>query len=138
MLANDTDTDGGPKAIASTTEPAHGEVAVSAPGDSLTYRPDPDYCGADSFTYTLNGGSTADGLDHRRLSRSRHGHRRSDDQPGPQPDFDSSVDDYYVRCGEEPVQVAAEVAQGYSLSVDGQAPATGRRSVGAVAGGAGI
>ena len=57
VLANDTDPDGGPKAIASATDPPHG-VVVSAPA-SLTYKPDAGYCGPDSFAYVLNGGSTA-------------------------------------------------------------------------------
>ncbi len=63
MLANDTDVDGGPKTIASATQPANGTVVVTGDGQSLTYEPDPNYCNdggpTDDFTYTLNGGSTA-------------------------------------------------------------------------------
>ena len=65
VLANDTDPDGGPKTIASATQPAHGTVAVAPDNLSLTYTPNPDYCNSnppastDDFTYTLNGGSTA-------------------------------------------------------------------------------
>ncbi len=65
VLANDTDTDGGPKTIASATQPAHGTVAVAPDNLSLTYTPNPGYCNSDppastdDFTYTLNGGSTA-------------------------------------------------------------------------------
>jgi hypothetical protein len=59
VLANDTDIDGGPKSIASKTNGAHGTVAVTGGGSGLTYQPEPGYCGPDSFTYTLNGGSTA-------------------------------------------------------------------------------
>jgi Ca2+-binding RTX toxin-like protein len=65
VLANDTDTDGGPKQIASVTQPAHGAVAITGSGSGLTYTPNPGYCNsqpggaADSFTYTLNGGSMA-------------------------------------------------------------------------------
>jgi hypothetical protein len=57
VLANDTDPDGGPKAITGASEPPHG-TAVTSP-ESLTYQPNPGYCGSDSFQYTLNGGSTA-------------------------------------------------------------------------------
>jgi Ca2+-binding RTX toxin-like protein len=63
VLANDTDADGGPKLAVSVTQPAHGSSALA--GTGVTYRPDADYCndlgGAprDTFTYTLNGGSTA-------------------------------------------------------------------------------
>ena len=70
VLANDTDVDGGWRAIASATDPAHGTVLLSGglPGarTALTYQPDADYCNeppgaaADTFDYTLiPGGSTA-------------------------------------------------------------------------------
>jgi alpha-tubulin suppressor-like RCC1 family protein len=59
VLTNDTDIDAGPKSVASKTNGAHGTVAITGEGTGLTYAPDPNYCGADSFTYTLNGGSTA-------------------------------------------------------------------------------
>ena len=59
VLANDTDIDAGPKEVASKTDGSHGTVAITGGGTGLTYQPDPDYCGPDSFTYTLNGGSTA-------------------------------------------------------------------------------
>lgn len=70
VLANDTDVDGGPLAIATASDPAHGTVVLSGglPGAStgLTYEPDPQYCNdppgttTDAFSYTLTpGGSTA-------------------------------------------------------------------------------
>ncbi len=59
VLANDTDVDGGPKSVASKTNGTHGSVAITGGGAGLTYQPDPNYCGPDSFTYTLNGGSSA-------------------------------------------------------------------------------
>ena len=60
VLANDTDTDGGPKSIASASDPANGAVVVAGDGSGLTYQPDANYCGPDSFTYSLApGGSTA-------------------------------------------------------------------------------
>ena len=63
VLANDTNPDGGPKTIASVTQPAHGTVAITGGGSGLTYQPNPNYCNdgspTDDFTYTLNGGSTA-------------------------------------------------------------------------------
>ena len=49
--------------------PPNGTVAIAGGGNDLTYEPDPDYCNTDAsgpgsgpddtFTYTLNGGSTA-------------------------------------------------------------------------------
>jgi Bacterial cadherin-like domain/Bacterial Ig domain/RTX calcium-binding nonapeptide repeat (4 copies) len=69
VLANDTDPDGGPMVIESVSDPANGTVVLTggSPGahTGLTYQPDPDYCNdppgttPDTFTYTLNGGSTA-------------------------------------------------------------------------------
>ncbi len=63
VLANDTDTDGGPKAIDAVTQPDDGTVAVAGDNQSLTYKPNAGYCNdgdpTDNFTYTLNGGSTA-------------------------------------------------------------------------------
>ena len=65
LLANDPDPDGGPKAIVSATQPAHGTVVVAADGRRLSYRPDAGYCNepgaepTDDFTYTVTGGSSA-------------------------------------------------------------------------------
>ena len=65
VLTNDTDVDAGPKTIQTTSDPANGTVAITGGGTGLTYQPDPNYCNAppgttpDTFTYTLNGGSTA-------------------------------------------------------------------------------
>jgi alpha-tubulin suppressor-like RCC1 family protein len=59
VLVNDTDIDGGPKKVESKTNGAHGTVAITGGGSGLTYTPAANYCGADSFTYTLNGGSQA-------------------------------------------------------------------------------
>ena len=63
VLANDTDSDGGPKTIQSVTQPANGSVSVTGGGSGLTYTPNANYCNSgspvDSFSYTLNGGSTA-------------------------------------------------------------------------------
>jgi Big-like domain-containing protein len=69
VLTNDTDVDGGPKTISSASDPANGTVVLTggSPGahTGLTYQPDPNYCNdppgttPDTFTYTLNGGSSA-------------------------------------------------------------------------------
>src|SRR5262249_19244538 len=64
VLANDTDPDGGTKTIIANTDPANGTVVVAGPS-GITYQPNPNYCNdppgttPDTFTYTLNGGSTA-------------------------------------------------------------------------------
>jgi len=60
VLANDTDVDAGPKSITSVTQPTNGTVAITNAGGDLTYQPNANYCGSDTFTYTLTpGGSTA-------------------------------------------------------------------------------
>ena len=65
VLTNDTDVDAGPKSIASVTQPANGTVVITGGGTGLTYQPNPNYCNdppgttPSTFTYTLNGGSTA-------------------------------------------------------------------------------
>ena len=65
VLANDTDTDGGPKSVASVTQPANGTVVITGGGSGLTYQPNANYCNSqaggapDTFTYTLNGGDSA-------------------------------------------------------------------------------
>ena len=60
VLANDADPDSVGITIDSVTQPANGTVVITSGGDDLTYEPDADFCGADTFTYTIDpGGSTA-------------------------------------------------------------------------------
>jgi Bacterial cadherin-like domain/Bacterial Ig domain/IPTL-CTERM motif len=65
VLTNDTDVDGGPKSIASVTQPANGAVVITGGGTGLTYQPNPNYCNTqvggvpDTFTYTLTPGSSS-------------------------------------------------------------------------------
>ena len=54
MLANDTDIDGGPKAIQSVTQPGHGTVAITGGGSGLTYRPNSNYCNGGSLDRQLH------------------------------------------------------------------------------------
>ncbi|GEM_PF-1676346 len=49
-----SDIEGDPLAFAVTTPPAHGTLSGSAP--NLTYTPDANYNGPDSFTFTVNDG----------------------------------------------------------------------------------
>lgn len=60
VLDNDADIDGGPLQIESFTSPNHASLSLDA--ENLIYTPDDDYCSngeADTFSYTVNGGSTA-------------------------------------------------------------------------------
>ena len=62
VLGNDTDVDGGAKAIDTVTQPANGAVVITGGGTRLTYEPSPTFCSAtpDTFTYTLTpGGDSA-------------------------------------------------------------------------------
>lgn len=64
VLDNDTDPDGGPLAIVSTSDPTNGVVTINAGGGAVKYKPDAGYCNSntnvrDAFTYDLNGGSSA-------------------------------------------------------------------------------
>jgi len=65
VLANDNDADGGPRMVASVTQPAHGTVSVGPGSASVLYTPAPGYCNEapnaprDTFTYTLNPGTSS-------------------------------------------------------------------------------
>ena len=65
VLLNDTDLDGGPKSVTSTTQPANGAVVITGGGTGLTYAPNANYCNTppgttlDAFTYTLTPGGSS-------------------------------------------------------------------------------
>ena len=64
VRANDLNADGGKLVVESVSDPAHGTTTIVGGGRRVSYTPDPDYCNPppepdDTFTYTLNGGSTA-------------------------------------------------------------------------------
>ncbi len=58
VLANDTDVDGDDLTATGATQPANGEVTLSANG-SFTYTPEAGFSGTDTFTYTANDGTVA-------------------------------------------------------------------------------
>lgn len=45
----------GPRLLTDVTQPRHGQVTISADGTRLTYTPDADYLGSDSFWYQVDG-----------------------------------------------------------------------------------
>ncbi len=56
VQSNDSDPDGDPLTTSVVTQPTSGTAVVNANG-TITYTPDDDYNGADSFTYRVNDGS---------------------------------------------------------------------------------
>ena len=60
MLANDTDPDTGTTAtITAVTQPTNGTVVITGGGTGLTYTPDANFAGPDTFTYTISDGAFA-------------------------------------------------------------------------------
>jgi VCBS repeat-containing protein len=52
LLSNDSDPEGEPLTVDSVTQPANGTVVINADG-TVTYTPDAEYSGVDTFTYTV-------------------------------------------------------------------------------------
>ncbi|MGE2832750.1 Ig-like domain-containing protein [Mycobacterium sp. SMC-4] len=57
VLDNDNDNDGNPLTATLVDGPANGTLTFNADG-TFTYTPDADYHGTDTFTYTVNDGTT--------------------------------------------------------------------------------
>ncbi|WP_431237991.1 cadherin-like domain-containing protein [Mycolicibacterium aichiense] len=57
VLGNDVDVDGDSLSVTAAGTPAHGTVVANEDG-SLTYTPDENYSGTDSFDYTISDGTT--------------------------------------------------------------------------------
>jgi hypothetical protein len=55
VLANDLDPDGDPLSASLLSGPTNGSLALAANG-SFSYSPDPDFFGADTFTYAVGDG----------------------------------------------------------------------------------
>jgi alpha-tubulin suppressor-like RCC1 family protein len=53
VLANDSDIDGDALDVVSATDPAHGTTTVTST-ELVNYKPDADYCGTDTFDYTVS------------------------------------------------------------------------------------
>ncbi len=57
VLDNDSDLDGDTLTISAVTQPINGAVAIIDSGLNVTYVPDADFNGVDTFTYTIGDGS---------------------------------------------------------------------------------
>ncbi len=60
VLANDVDHDNNTITIIAVTDGAHGTVTITNGGADLTYEPDADFFGTDTFTYIINDGELND------------------------------------------------------------------------------
>ena len=58
VLDNDSDPDGDPLTITAVTQPSNG--AVTTDGQTVTYTPNEDFTGSDSFTCTISDGTSTD------------------------------------------------------------------------------
>ena len=59
VLVNDTDADGDELTVTEVGDPANGTVVFDAGTGEVTYTPNADYNGPDSFTYTIGDGEGA-------------------------------------------------------------------------------
>ncbi len=55
VLGNDTDPDGGTLSVAAVADPANGSAVINA-NSTITYSPDLNFNGVDTFTYTIGDG----------------------------------------------------------------------------------
>lgn len=60
VLANDVDVDGPSLVITDTTDTANGTVVITGGGSGLTYQPEPEFHGIDTFDYTASDGELDD------------------------------------------------------------------------------
>ena len=57
VLINDTDTNGDDLTVSSKTDPEHGTVVIDSGEKTVTYTPNRDFNGQDTFTYTVTDGA---------------------------------------------------------------------------------
>ena len=62
VRANDSDPDGDTLTVVSLTDPPHGTAVIAA--DAASYTPDANFCGNDTFDYTLRDPSGATAVGH--------------------------------------------------------------------------
>ncbi|MCL1473756.1 Ig-like domain-containing protein [Argonema antarcticum] len=56
VLVNDTDPNGDPFTITSSSQGEHGKVEINRNRTNITYIPNPDFFGSDKFDYTISDG----------------------------------------------------------------------------------
>jgi len=60
VLSNDSDPDGDPLSVISVSVPGNGTASINVPGYTVTYVPNPNYYGSDTFTYIISDGVYTD------------------------------------------------------------------------------
>ena len=106
VLANDTDADGDPLTVASFTPPINGTVDDNGDG-TLTYTPNANYYGPDSFTYEVC--DTEDECDSAVVNITVE----------PINDVPTTVDDTYPTTEDTPLAIAAPGVLGNDSDADG-------------------
>jgi hypothetical protein len=123
ILANDEDVDGGPRLVESVSQPEHGTTATASGGAGIAYQPNPGYCNdgeaPDSFTYSLNGGSSA------AVAVTVACVTTVATDQGLFPEFAADVSHYTVRCNGSPLEVSGRTAAYATVAIDGQSPLGG-------------
>ncbi|MBK7044661.1 MAG: tandem-95 repeat protein [Rhodanobacteraceae bacterium] len=103
VLTNDTpDPDGTAFVVTAVGTATNGTTAVGPAGANVTYTPNGNYCGPDSFTYTITGGSSGSGQRHRDLHRRWSGGgrgRQRDGERRQRRQHDHGIDQRYARPG---------------------------------------
>jgi hypothetical protein len=108
VLGNDLDIDGDDLTVIVADEPAHGTLTLESNG-SLTYRPDANFFGIDSFTYRSLDGATVSNLATVMLTVLSVN------------DIPLTVGDDYTTNAETPLSVAAAGVLSNDSDVDGDA-----------------
>ena len=57
VLANDTDANSDVLHVTAVSNPPHGSATITGGGTGVSYRPDTNFIGSDSFTYTISDGN---------------------------------------------------------------------------------
>lgn len=107
VLANDVDVDGDALSVVGVSQGANGSVTNG--GGSVSYTPNPNFYGADAFTYTVSDGQG--GLDTATVSVN----------VAPLPDAPSAEDDSYSMNQDTTLTVAALGVLGNDSDADGDA-----------------
>lgn len=106
VLSNDTDADGDTLTVDSVTQPSQGVTVIEADG-TITYTPNADFNGPDSFTYVVADGNG--GSDSATVSVT----------VDPVNDSPTAADDAHVVTGGETLVVPAPGVLGNDSDVDG-------------------